>query len=75
MAAGAIQGGAPWGKRPAMRRSSTFSPPRRRRSPLPMLLLIILLLAVGFLIWLSTMDTEVPLQRIEQDVTNEALAK
>jgi len=29
---------------------------------------------IGFLIWLATRDTEVPTQRIEQDVTNEALA-
>jgi len=59
-----------------MRRSSMLSPPpRRRRSPLPMLLLILLILIVGFLFWLSTMDTEVPTQRIEQDVTNAALAR
>lgn len=59
-----------------MRRSSTFAPPpRRRRNPLPMLLLLILLLIVGFLFWLSTIDTEVPTQRIEEDVTNAALAK
>ena len=49
--------------------------PRRRRSPLPMLLLVLLVLLVGFLIWLSTIDTEVPTQRIEQDVTNVALAR
>ncbi|HYG30258.1 MAG TPA: hypothetical protein VD887_08595 [Allosphingosinicella sp.] len=40
-----------------------------------MLLLILLILIVGFLFWLSTMDTEVPTQRIEQDVTNAALAR
>ena len=56
-----------------MRRSS-FAPARRRRSPWPMLLLVLLLLAVGFLIWLSTVDSEVPTERIEQDVTNEVLA-
>ncbi|MEA3017508.1 MAG: hypothetical protein QOI38_2230 [Sphingomonadales bacterium] len=59
-----------------MRRSSMLSPPpRRRRSPLPMLLLVLLVLLVGFLVWLSTIDTEVPTQRIEQDVTNAALAR
>jgi hypothetical protein len=59
-----------------MRRSSSFAPPpRRRRNPLPMLFLLILVLLVGFLVWLSTMDTEVPTQRIEEDVTNAALAK
>ncbi|HEX8216278.1 MAG TPA: hypothetical protein VF577_02320 [Allosphingosinicella sp.] len=40
-----------------------------------MLFLLILVLLVGFLVWLSTMDTEVPTQRIEEDVTNAALAK
>lgn len=50
-------------------------PPRRRRSPLPMFLLVLLLALVGFLYWLSTLATEVPTQRIEQDVTNEALAR
>ena len=49
-------------------------PPRRRTSVLPKLLLALLLLFVGWLIWLGTRDTEVPTQRIEQDVTNEALA-
>jgi hypothetical protein len=69
--AGAIQGTASWGKRRAMR----ISPPaRRRKSPLPMILLILAVLLIGFLFWLSTRDTEVPLKRIEQDVTNEALA-
>lgn len=40
-----------------------------------MFFLILLVLLVGFLVWLSTMDTEVPTQRIEEDVTNAALAK
>ena len=47
---------------------------RRRRSPLPIILLILLVLIVGGAIYLSTVDTEVPTARIEQDVTNEALA-
>lgn len=49
-------------------------PPRRRTSVLPKLFLVLLLLLVGFLVWLSTTSTEVPVQKIEQDVTNEALA-
>lgn len=49
-------------------------PPRRRTSVLPKLLLALLLLFVGWLVWLGTRDAEVPTQRIEQDVTNEALA-
>ena len=56
-----------------MRRTS-FAPPRRRRSPLPALLILLLVLLLGFLVWLSTIDTEVPTQRIEQDVSNEILA-
>jgi hypothetical protein len=57
-----------------MPRTVFAPPPRRRRSSLPMLLLVLLVLLVGFLIYLSTVDTEVPTQRVEQDVTNEVLA-
>jgi hypothetical protein len=49
-------------------------PPRRRVSVLPKLLIALLLIFIGLLVWLGTRDTEVPTQRIEQDVTNEALA-
>jgi hypothetical protein len=49
--------------------------PRRRRSPLPAILLVLLIAFIGFLVWLSTRDTEVPTRTIEQDVTNAALAK
>jgi hypothetical protein len=62
------------GKRPAMPRTVFAPPPRRRRSPFPLILLILLVLLVGFLVYLSTVDTEVPTQRVEQDVTNEVLA-
>ncbi|HEX8191303.1 MAG TPA: hypothetical protein VF552_00240 [Allosphingosinicella sp.] len=59
-----------------MRRYSSLSPmPRRRRSPLPAILLILLVALIGLLVWLSTVDTEVPLRTMEQDVTNAALAK
>ncbi len=40
-----------------------------------LLLLLLLVLLIGGAIYLSNMDTEVATQRIEQDVTNEALAK
>ena len=40
-----------------------------------MMLIILAILFVAFLVYLSTRSTEVPQQRIEQDVTNEALAK
>jgi len=39
------------------------------------IILLLLVLLIGGLVWLSTIDTEVAPQRIEQDVTNEALAK
>ena len=57
-----------------MRRSS-YVPPKRRKSPLPTILIILLVLLIGGVFYLATVDTEVPQQRIEQDVTNEALAK
>ncbi|HEY0114659.1 MAG TPA: hypothetical protein VGB54_02955 [Allosphingosinicella sp.] len=43
---------------------------RRRGSPLKVLLLILLVLLIGGIFYLSTVDTEVPQQRIEQDVTD-----
>lgn len=54
---------------------TSFAAPRRRRSPLPTILIVLVVLLVAFLIYLSTVDTEVPTQRIEQDVTNEILAR
>ncbi len=54
---------------------AVFASDRRRRSLLPRILIVLLVLLIGFLIYLSTVDTEVPTQRIEQDVTNEALAQ
>ena len=49
--------------------------PRRRRSPIPYLLLLILGLVLAFLVYLGLSDNEEPPQKIEQDVTNEVLAK
>jgi O-antigen ligase len=49
-------------------------PPGRRKSRAPIILLILVVLLIAFLVWLSTRNTAVPQQRIEQDVTNEALA-
>ena len=49
--------------------------PRRRRSIIPYLLLLILGLVLAFLVYLGFSDSERPLQKIEQDVTNEVLAK
>jgi hypothetical protein len=39
-----------------------------------MILLTLLVLLIGFLIYASTVSTEVPTQPMEQDVTNAALA-
>ena len=58
-----------------MPRTILSPPPRRRRSSLPIVLAILAVLLVAGLVYLSTTDTEVPQQRMEQDVTNEALAK
>jgi hypothetical protein len=57
------------------RSSSSFAPQRRRKSPLPAILIALLVLLIGGAIYLATTDTQVPTQRIEQDVTNEALAR
>jgi hypothetical protein len=40
-----------------------------------MILIALLVLLIGGGIYLTTVDTQVPTQRIEQDVTNEALAR
>lgn len=58
-----------------MAKYSSLSAHRRRRSPVPMILLVLLVLLVAGLIYLAMRDTEVAPQRIEQDVTNEALAQ
>jgi hypothetical protein len=41
---------------------------------MPILLIVLAVLLIAFLVWLSMRGHEVPTQRIEQDVTNEALA-
>jgi hypothetical protein len=51
-----------------------LNPQRRRKSPFPLILLILLALLIGAMFWLASRNTEEPVQRIEQDVTNEALA-
>ena len=59
-----------------MRRSgSSFAPTRRRRSPVGLILLLLLVLVAFFLIYLGVANNETPLQRMEQDVTNEVLAR
>jgi hypothetical protein len=54
---------------------TTFASTRRRRSPLPLILLFVVLLIVGLLVYAWLADTEVPVAPIEQDVTNEVLAR
>lgn len=48
---------------------------RRRSSRAPLVIALVLLTLIGFLWWLSSRDTEVPLTQVEIDVTNEAAAK
>ena len=57
-----------------MRRTS-FAPTRRRRSPAPLILLIIALLVIGLLVYAWAKNTEVAPTKMEQDVTNEILAR
>jgi len=54
---------------------TSFAPTRRRRSPVGMILLLIPILIVGFLVYLGLRDSEVPVGKIERDVTNEVLAR
>jgi uncharacterized integral membrane protein len=56
-------------------RRTMLTPVSRRRSRFPLIIVILLVLLVGGVIFLSTVDTEVAPQRIEQDVTHEALAQ
>jgi len=55
-------------------RRTYLTPQRRRRSPAKFILILLPLLLVGLLLYASMVDTEVPTSRIEQDVTNAALA-
>ena len=51
-----------------------FAPTRRRRSPLLTIFVILLVLIVGLIIYLSMVDTEVPIERVEQDGTMKSWA-
>ncbi len=55
-------------------RRTYLTPQRRRRSPAKYILILLLVLLVGGIIYASTVNTEVPTNRIEQDVTNAAFA-
>ena len=57
------------------RSSSSFAPTRRRRSPVAAIVLMVLVLILGFLVYLGVTNEETPLQPMEQDVTNEILAR
>jgi hypothetical protein len=58
-----------------MARTVFASQQRRRRSPVSFILLLILVGIVGILVYLGARKTEVPTQRIEQDVTNDVLPR
>ncbi len=51
-----------------------FAPPRRRRSPVGLILIALLVLILGLLIYFGVTDHDMPVERIEQDVTNDILA-
>ncbi len=55
-------------------RRTYLTPQRRRRSPAKFIMILLLLLLLGLIVYASTVNTEVPTSRIEQDVTNAALA-
>jgi hypothetical protein len=75
MAAGAIQRGGSWGKRPPALQSGIGPVLGFEMSRTTLILLLLVLLLVVGLFLLSNIDTEVEPTLIEQDVTNEALAK
>lgn len=54
---------------------TSFAPTRRRRSPVSTILILLVLLVVVLLVYAWAVDTEVPIAPIEQDVTNEVLAR
>jgi hypothetical protein len=54
---------------------TSFPPQRRRRSPVGMILLLLVAAFIGFLVYLGVRSDEVPVQRIEQDVTNAVRAR
>ncbi|HYI48066.1 MAG TPA: hypothetical protein VEX35_06330 [Allosphingosinicella sp.] len=54
---------------------TSFPPQRRRRSPIGLILILLAILIVGFLVYLGLRSDEVPVQRIEQDVTNVVLGR
>ncbi len=51
-----------------------FAPTRRRRSPVTLIFILLLMLLLGLLVYAMVKDKEVPVRKIEQDVTNEVLA-
>lgn len=55
---------------PPSRLQPLYPDRRRRRPPRGIILLILLVLLAGFIFYLSTIDTEVPTTRMEQDVTD-----
>lgn len=52
--------------------SGKFPSARRRTSRAPLIGGLLLLGLLGLLVWLASRDTEVPMTRMEQDVTAQA---
>jgi preprotein translocase subunit SecY len=55
---------------PSSRLQPLYPDRRRRGVPRRTLLLVLLVLLIAFIVYLSTMNTEVPTRHMEQDVTD-----
>lgn len=55
---------------PPSRFQSLSADRRKRGLPGGVILIAILVLVLAFLFWLTTIDTEKPVQKMEQDVTD-----
>ncbi|NNM76738.1 hypothetical protein HJG53_07485 [Sphingomonas sp. ID1715] len=54
---------------------SRYPARRSSASRLPIVLVLLLLVVLGGLYWLSTVDTEKPLTRVEKTIPNDRLGK